>query len=48
MRRFLLILIALPLFFQSCGDNNLKHMTLREKIGQMFIVRPEAFDPEIE
>ena len=48
MRKCLLILLAMPLFFQACADNDLKRMTLREKIGQMFIVRPEAFDPEIE
>ena len=48
MRKCLLILLAMHLFFQSCAQNVLKKMTLREKIGQMFIVRPEAFDPEIE
>jgi beta-N-acetylhexosaminidase len=51
-----MLLAALPLLFQSCAagapDNDriekeLKRMTLREKIGQLFIVRPEVFDPEI-
>ena len=55
--RVLLSLAVLPLLFQACGsagpagdsvEKQLKKMTLREKIGQLFIVRPEAFDPEIQ
>lgn len=57
MRRLLVFLAALPLCFSSCAagggeeariERQLKKMTLREKIGQLFIVRPEAFDPEIQ
>ena len=55
MKRLLLLLAALPMVFQACVgqedariEKELKRMTLREKIGQLFIVRPEAFDPEIE
>ena len=28
-------------------EEQLKQMTLREKVGQMFIIRPEALDPEL-
>lgn len=57
MRRLLVFLAALPLCFSSCAagggeeariERQLKKMTLREKIGQLFIVRPEAFDSEIQ
>lgn len=52
----MLMLLSLPLFVQACAagdpgnadiETQLKRMTLREKIGQLFIVRPEAFDPDI-
>ena len=32
----------------STVEKQLKTMSLKEKIGQLFIVRPEAFDPEIQ
>jgi len=57
MGKLMMCLAALPMLLQACGqsapvgdeaiEKQLKKMTLREKIGQLFIVRPEAFDPQI-
>lgn len=29
-------------------ENSLSHMTLRQKVGQLFLVRPDALDPAID
>ena len=54
------ILCCGALLFTSCSDDEsssgsfdeveeqLRKMTLREKVGQMFYVRPEALAPSIE
>ena len=56
MKKWLFFLLALPLCLQACQgkpgegqiEKTLSKMTLRDKIGQLFIIRPEALDPAIE
>ena len=46
------LLLAVSFLFAACDseeaaiEQELQSMTLREKVGQLFIVRPEALDPE--
>jgi beta-N-acetylhexosaminidase len=57
MRRLSVVFTVLVFCLFSCASNaqdqdriekQLKDMSLREKVGQLFIVRPEALDPTIE
>ncbi len=56
-REFLLLITLALIFFTGCatGKNNenryiqqnINHLSLRQKIGQLFIIRPEAIDSSI-